>query len=137
MRDLAGLLRFGDGAVGVLQINWLTPTKIRAVSVTGERGMFRADYLTQDLYFHENAAAAADGWQHLSMLRGVSEGSTVTYAIQKQEPLRVELEAFLAALGGVDTGIVSGADGREALRIALALVESGAAGGVVLTGPRA
>lgn len=130
---VSGLLRFDDGAVGVLQINWLTPTKIRAISVTGERGMFRADYLTQDLYFHENAEASGDSWQHLSMLRGVSEGATVTYAIQKQEPLRIELESFLNAIAGGDAGIVSGADGREALRIALALVESGAEGRVVLT----
>ncbi|MDQ6880144.1 MAG: Gfo/Idh/MocA family oxidoreductase [Candidatus Dormibacteraeota bacterium] len=132
---VSGLLRFEDGAVGVLQINWLTPSKIRELAVTGERGMFRADYLTQDLYFHENASAAEHNWQQITMLRGVSEGSMEQYAIQKREPLRSELEAFLRAAAGDASGIVSGEDGRKALRLALALVESGAEGRVVTIGP--
>jgi len=130
---VSGLIRFDDGAVGVLQTNWLTPTKIRVLNVTGERGMFRADYLTQDLFFHENAAAGDGSWQQIANLRGVAEGPMVMYSIQKREPLRVELEAFLAAVNGESTDIVTGADGREALRIALALVESGQGGKVVIT----
>ncbi len=49
---LWGLLRFPDGVVGSLEINWLTPTKIREVLVLGEQGLFRVDDLTQDLYFY-------------------------------------------------------------------------------------
>jgi UDP-N-acetylglucosamine 3-dehydrogenase len=128
---VSGLLRFNDGSVGVLQINWLTPTKIRELAVTGERGMFRADYLTQDLYFHENSETAGQDWGHMAILRGVSEGPVVHYAIQKREPLRLELEAFLRAVGGDPDSVVSGEDGREALRIALAMVDSGAEGRVV------
>jgi predicted dehydrogenase len=131
---VSGLLRFADGSVGVLQINWLTPTKIRELAVTGERGMFRADYLTQDLSFHENAEVAEHNWQQITMLRGVSEGSTVQYAIQKREPLRSELDAFMRAVAGDPSGIVTGADGRKALLLALALVESGKEGRVVTIG---
>jgi predicted dehydrogenase len=130
---LSGLVRFGDGAVGVLQVNWLTPSKIRVLTVTGERGMFRADYLTQDLSFYENAETTSGTWQQITMLRGVSEGAVVTYAINKREPLRAELEAFIQATGGDASGIVTGEDGREALRLAMALVESGAEGRVVIT----
>lgn len=125
---VCGLVRFGDGVVGVLEINWLTPTKIRELAVTGERGMFRADYLTQELYFFENAELIQGGWEQLSMLRGVSEGAMVKYAIQRREPLRNELEAFLAAANGDNSAIVSGEDGKEALRLALALIESGQTG---------
>jgi UDP-N-acetylglucosamine 3-dehydrogenase len=128
---VSGMVRFADGCVGVLQINWLTPTKIRELAVTGERGMFRADYLTQDLFFYENAALAGEGWAQLAILRGVSEGSTVQYAIQKREPLRSELETFVRAVRGEPAPVVSGADGREALRMALALIESADAGSVV------
>ena len=131
---VSGLLRFADGSVGVLQINWLTPTKIRELAVTGERGMFRADYLTQDLAFHENAEVAEHNWPQITMLRGVSEGSMVQYAIQKREPLRSELEAFIRAVSGDASGIVTGADGRKALLLALALVESGKEGRVVTIG---
>jgi len=134
---MSGLLRLEDGSVGLLQINWLTPTKIRQLTVTGERGMFRADYLTQDLYFHENAAAADHNWEQITMLRGVSEGSMVKYAIQKREPLQSELAAFIEAVeGGDPAGIVSGEDGGEALRLALAMVESGDEGRVVTVARR-
>lgn len=133
---VSGLLRLADGSVGLLQINWLTPTKIRQMTVTGERGMFRADYLTQDLYFHENAEATAHNWEQITMLRGVSEGSMVKYVIHKREPLQSELEAFMKAVAGEPAGIVSGEDGSEALRLALAMVESGDDGRVVTVARR-
>jgi len=132
----SGLLRLEDGAVGLLQINWLTPTKIRQMTVTGERGMFRADYLTQDLFFHENAEVASHNWEQITMLRGVSEGSMVKYAIQKREPLQSEFMAFIKAVEGDQNGIVSGEDGSEALRLALAMIESGDEGRVVTVARR-
>jgi UDP-N-acetylglucosamine 3-dehydrogenase len=122
---LSGLVRFENGVLGVLEINWLTPTKIRELKVTGERGMFQADYLTQDLYFFENADADETRWGELAVLRGVNEGSMTRYAIPKREPLRAELESFLAAVSGDTSSVVSGSDGLAALRMALALIRSG------------
>ena len=126
---VSALLRFADtsgsdGVVGTLEVNWLTPTKVRDLTVTGERGMFRVDYLTQDLYFYENAAAAISGWPAMSVLRGVSEGTMTRYPVPKKEPLRAELEAFVAAIGGDRSAIVPGEDGVVALRVARALTES-------------
>ncbi len=122
---LEGLVRFEDGTVGTLAINWLTPTKIRELVVTGEKGMFRADYLTQDLYFYENATATAGGWDALRILRGVSEGRMVRYVVRKQEPLRAELEAFISAVANDLPAPVSGEDGLQALILAQALVKAG------------
>jgi len=120
-----GLLRFQDDTLGLLEVGWLTPTKIRELYVTGDRGMFQANYLTQDLYFYENAAATSIPWGTLSILRGVSEGLMTRFPIGKKEPLRAELDAFLAAVNGENSDIVSGEDGLIALGLALALVKSG------------
>jgi UDP-N-acetylglucosamine 3-dehydrogenase len=122
---LGGLVHFAQDILGILEINWLTPSKIRELYVTGERGMFVANYLTQDLYFYENAEIAGSNWETLRILRGVSEGSMTRFALQRKEPLFAEQEAFLAALDGDDRSIVRGRDGLEALRLALALIESG------------
>jgi len=122
---LEGLVRFEDGTVGTLAINWLTPTKIRELVGTGEKGMFRADYLTQDLYFYENATATAGSWDALRILRGVSEGRMVRYVVRKQEPLRAELEAFIGAVANDRPAPVSGEDGLQALILAQALVKAG------------
>src|SRR5690606_20141800 len=51
-----GTLRFANGTVGALDVNWLTPTKIRQLTVSGNRGTFVADYLSQDVAFYENGA---------------------------------------------------------------------------------
>lgn len=122
---LSGLLRLSDGTVGTLTINWLTPTKIRELYVTGERGMFRVDYLTQDLYFFENAVAQGSSWETMKMLRGVSEGCMIRHVVTKKEPLRAEIESFLAAIRGEAPVSVTGQDGLSALSIAQAIVASG------------
>jgi len=118
-------LRFDDGMVGSLEINWLTPTKIRETLVLGERGLFRLDDLTQDLYFYENAQSKDMSWSALAALRGVSEGSMSRYAVPRFEPLKAELEAFLLAAQGECPVPVSGEDGLTALKLSLALVQSG------------
>ncbi len=128
---VAALLRFKSGVVGVLEINWLTPQKTREVIVLGEQGMFRADDLTQDLYFYENAEASGLDWNHLSMLKGVSEGKMLRYPIQRHEPLKAELAAFADAVRNDQPVPVSGQDGLAALRLALAVVESGFNGQVI------
>jgi UDP-N-acetylglucosamine 3-dehydrogenase len=120
-----GLLRFPDGVTGFLEINWLTPAKVREVLVLGELGMFRVDDLTQDLYFYENAFSHENTWQNLRNLKGVSEGSMIRFALQRYEPLKAELQAFLRSVREDTPVPVSGADGLQALRLALALVESG------------
>ena len=122
---LMGLLRFDNDIAGMLEINWLTPEKVREVTVLGEKGMFRANDLTQDLFFFENAAADSLTWGHLSLLKGVSEGRMVRYPIRRYEPLRAELEAFANAVLNDTATPVSGEDGLRALQLALALVESG------------
>jgi predicted dehydrogenase len=122
---LLGLMRFPDGVTGALEINWLTPTKVREVTVLGERGMFRVDDLTQDLYFYENAEVGQNVWPAMQTLKGVSEGSMTRFAIQRHEPLKAELQAFVSAIETGDHVPVSGEDGLVALRLALALIESG------------
>jgi predicted dehydrogenase len=128
---LLGLIRFSEGVTGALEINWLTPQKNRETCVLGERGMFRVDDLTQDLYFYENADAGGDLWATLKTLKGVSEGSMTRYALKRYEPLKAELQAFVDALVNDTPMPISGEDGLAALRLAMALVESGMSGKVV------
>lgn len=129
---VSGLLRFNNDVVASLDINWLTPTKVRTLTVTGERGMFLVDYLMQELTFYSNDYANTK-WEAMRALTGVSEGSVVRFKIEKREPLRVELESFATAVSRhreapgfpVDPSLlVSAADGREALRLATLIVQS-------------
>lgn len=125
-----GMISFEDDTLGLLEINWLTPTKIRELYVTGMYGMFRVNYLTQDLYFYENAEKAGSNWSTLSLLRGVSEGEVKQFAIRKKEPLRGELEAFVACVQGNRAQHVNGKDAQAALGLAMGLLESATTGQV-------
>lgn len=117
------LLRFENGAVGVLQVNWLTPAKIRELSVLGERGMFLVNYLTQELTLFKNADVDAHtGARH--DVQSVSEGDVVRFPITKAEPLRLELESFLQSIRLGHPVEVDGEAGLRALQLALAIVTS-------------
>jgi UDP-N-acetylglucosamine 3-dehydrogenase len=121
---LLGFLHFTTNAVGVLDVNWLTPTKVRELSITGEKGMYLVNYLTQDVYFYENDYTSTS-WDALRSLTGVSEGTMTRLKIQKTEPLRLEYEDVIMALRNDTVPTVSGEDGLAVLHVVHKLTESG------------
>lgn len=120
-----GILRFTNDVIGMLDVNWLTPTKVRELSVTGEKGMYLINYLNQDVYFYENDYTTTS-WDTLRMLAGVSEGTMTRLKVQKAEPLRLEYEDILVAIRNDTLPTVTGEDGVAALKIAFQLVASSA-----------
>lgn len=122
-----GLLRFSGGALGVLDVNWMTPTKVRKLTVTGARGFFECNLLSQELFFYENESAPSN-WDALSVLRGVTEGNVLGIRIHRHEPLVAELTDFVTAVREGRPPTVTGSDGLETLRLALAFMESGREG---------
>jgi predicted dehydrogenase len=125
-----GMLRFRNGAMGLLDINWLTPTKERSLTVLCEKGLFVADYAAQSLSFYENFAATAREGSFAS----VTEGPMTRYFIANREPLRVELEAFRDAVANGTPPVVTAADGIAALAVAEALVRSADSGAPITLG---
>lgn len=125
-----GVVDFENGAVGVLDINWLTPTKIRELYVTGAGGMYRVNYLSQDLFYYENPETKGGDWAVMQLMRGVSEGVVNRYVIQKREPLRLELEAFVGRVQGKVVRLVEGRDAAAALSLAMVLADAAATGQV-------
>jgi len=121
---LSGVLKFRSGAVGVLDINWLTPTKIRKLSLIGERGMFVVNYLTQELFFYENDYAN-NHWERLAAIMGVAEGKMIKHGLRRKEPLRAELESFVNAVLADREPLVAGEEGLRAVLLAQKMVESG------------
>lgn len=121
-----GLLRFENDILGILDVNWITPTKVREVTVTGENGMFTVDYLNQNLSFNANyAAEQSEKSEWFKTKFGVAEGDFTSFRVEKKEPLRVEIESFLKCCRDNSTPLVTGEDGLEALALALKIVECG------------
>ncbi|MBV8715710.1 MAG: Gfo/Idh/MocA family oxidoreductase [Chloroflexi bacterium] len=125
---LAALLRFEDGVVAQLDVNWLTPTKVREVSVTGERGMFQVNYLTQELVLYENNDADLANMDPIS---GVTEGRMLRFRIEPKEPLRAELENVVHSVAADCEPLVGPTAAFAALEIAETIVKAARAGTVV------
>ena len=115
-----GLIKFDSGAIGLLEINWLTPTKVRKLTVTGERGMYEADYLTQDLVFYANPDKEL-----------VAEGEMTRRAVQRREPLAIELSEFVAAVRDGGPPPVDPHDALVAMLLARAMVDAATRGAVI------
>lgn len=128
---LCATLRFDGGATGLLEANWMTPTKVRQLSVLGERGMLVVDYLTQDLYLYEHPTRATQ-WDALAGIRGGGEGNMVRFALDRKEPLRVEWQGFLDAVRSGSPPPVTVEDGIAALSIADAIRIAGERNEVVV-----
>jgi predicted dehydrogenase len=131
-----GTMKFANGVIGILDINWLTPTKRRTLTVTGERGMYVANYINQDLIHYANPDAGHT-WENRggdgasAPITSVAEGEMTRRYVRKQEPLVVELAEFAAAVRNGGAAPVSPQDGMVALLLARKMVEAGRTGEVI------
>ncbi len=128
---LCATLRFDDGTVGLLEVNWITPAKVRQLAVTGEHGMLTLDYLTQELCLYKHPTNATN-WDTLASIRGGGEGDMIRFALDRDEPLRREWEGFLAAIHAQRPAPVTAWDGAAALAVAQAIRQAGATHEVVV-----
>jgi UDP-N-acetylglucosamine 3-dehydrogenase len=116
LEDHADLvLRYG-GTIASIQANWITPVKIRRLTVTGIGGFAEVDYLAQSLRVFKGVPSIFKGslWNFFAVAH---ESEPVNIEVERAEPLRAELEHFLDC---VRTGVASIDDARAATQ-ALAL----------------
>ncbi|HET7685916.1 MAG TPA: Gfo/Idh/MocA family oxidoreductase [Candidatus Limnocylindria bacterium] len=131
-----GIMKFANGVIGILDINWLTPAKRRTLTVTGERGLYVADYINQDLIHYANPDAEHT-WENRGSdgvsapITSVAEGEMTRRYVRRQEPLAVELEEFAQAVRSGGPAPVTPRDGMIALLLARKMVEAGQTGQVI------
>jgi len=123
----AALYEF-DGFTAAVEANRATPIKTRELILCGTKGSARLDYITQDLTIatsdKESQPQKYSTFDEL-VLR-IGRGAELKPYFVKQEPLRVELENFIACVKGVGgkSGVKPVASGEDGLR-ALAAVIAG------------
>ena len=99
------ILQYADKKSGIVETNWLTPHKIRKLTVTATEGVAHADYLEQSLEI----------WK---------EEGVENVEIEKREPLKNELEHFLSSIAKDEPPNPSGEEGKYALQVALSAIKS-------------
>jgi len=104
-------LSFDGGGSGMIDTNWLTPHKVRNLTAIGSKGIAEVNYVEQALRIFDQE------W--------VRDAK-----IEKEEPLKLELAHFIECVRLDKRPLVSGEDGRHALAVALAAVDSARTGTV-------
>lgn len=99
------LLTFEGGTTAFIEANWLTPYKIRKLTVTGSEAIMTLDYITQEITIE-------------------TAGQTLAPRYEVKEPLKLELQHFANSILNNKEPIVTGSDGLKALQIADAALRS-------------
>ncbi len=97
--DSAEILLSCNGVSGFMQANWVTPVKIRRISITGSKGFVEADYITQEVV-HYDANVSEGLGTFEEFVNQFSNPEKITVEVAKEEPLKQELTAFAAAING-------------------------------------
>jgi predicted dehydrogenase len=122
--DSAEILMDYGGASGFIQANWLTPVKIRTISLTGSTGYLEGNYITQELEYYKHNMIKTPNKGFSNFVTNMGEPKKEVIKVDFEEPLAVELKAFLARINGdKQSHLVNPRDAREALRLALEAVK--------------
>jgi len=110
-------LDFGKQS-GYIQANWITPVKIRTLSVTGTGGYAELNYIDQSLRLYKsNVDIQVDHQGQESIQLDVAE--PIDIPIERQDPITEEIRHFIQVVEGNEQPLVSGQAGRASLEIAL------------------
>lgn len=104
-------------AAGFVQINWVTPVKIRTLTITGTKAFAHLDYINQELIFYK--AKVEKKISNFAEFIKFSQPKTQKVQIQKEEPLKLEILSFLEAIRKNREPKVSLEEALETLKICL------------------
>ncbi len=120
--DNANLVLEMEGGIhGSVEVNWLTPMKVRKVTMTCSAGFAQLDYTDQSMELSTTKVQEIDP---SDMFRIPLEYDVRRISVKKEEPLKRELTDFLDAVEKGKEPKVSGADAVKNLRVCEAALES-------------
>jgi len=119
--DVVDSMLIYPGATVHLQTNWITPHKVRRLTLAATKGYVELDFMSQDLrlWRHNYSHEYNDYGEFVMRFGQVNDAEIIE--VSKEEPLKYELDAFMAAIQGKKSNYVLPEDARDALMIALAL----------------
>ncbi len=124
--DYADILLDFDGINCYLQTNWITPIKIRTLSITGTSGYAELDYITQELILYkvkkDSKLPLPKSFKKFVSKFGKSK--KISVQVKKEEPLKLEILDFLNSITKKRSPAVTGEQGILALKLAETVLKS-------------
>jgi len=115
------MLNFENGLSGTLEVNWLTPIKIRRLQLTCSEKFVEIDYIKQ---FVEISSSSFDKVDEMNLYDVPIHYERNNVSLEKREPLKNEIEDFIDSIEKNKNPLVTGYDGMMAVKIAEAAVKS-------------
>lgn len=106
-----------------LQVNWMTPIKIRTLSVTGTLGYCELDYVTQELILFKSSYNKIIPEEFEKFVKVLGPGK-IPIGIKKEEPLKLEILDFVNSAIKGKKPLVSSEDGINAVKLSEVVLES-------------
>ena len=116
-------LDFGTSSC-YIQANWITPIKIRTLSITGTSGYGELDYISQKLSLYQSSFTRLIPQKFEEFMHKLGKSKKIAVRIQKKEPLKLELINFLNSISEKQNPTVSGKQGETAVKLAATVLES-------------
>lgn len=111
-----------NGIKGIVEVNWLTPMKVRSVSLTCSKVFAEFDYMDQSV---STSSSRFSNPNDSSFCYGSPwEFDHRRFSVRKEEPLRRELQDFLDSSQSNGRPLVSGQDVLNDLQICMAALKS-------------
>ena len=115
------LLSFNNNISGFVEVNWLTPMKVRTLSLTCSKNFVELDYMKQSVKISSSKLVE---YNVKDLFKTSFEFDVREISLKKEEPLRNEIYDFMNAIKKKRKPLVTGNDGLKALQIALAAERS-------------
>jgi UDP-N-acetylglucosamine 3-dehydrogenase len=109
------VLTFKNGKCGIIEVNWLTPIKIRKLFLTCSEKFVEADYIDQSVTISSSSFEKLD---ETDLFHSPIQYNINQMALQKKEPLRNEIEDFIESIKRKRKPLATGEDGLQAIKIA-------------------
>jgi len=115
------LLNFENDVCGVVEVNWLTPIKIRKMFLTCSEQFVEMDYIDQSVTVSSSSFKAVD---EMNLYHVPMQFTSSHIGLERKEPLKNEIQDFIHAVQTNKKPLASGYDGLMALRIAHGALQS-------------
>ena len=115
------ILNFENDICGIIEVNWLTPMKIRKMFLTCSENFVEMDYIEQSVTISSSSFKEIN---EMDLYHVPIEYNVNKVALEKREPLKNEIEDFVNAVEADRKPLATGEDGLMALKIAEAATKS-------------
>ena len=114
-------INFASGICGISEVSWLTPIKVRDISLTFSTHFVQLNLIEQTIDVFNAQSSEID--EH-NLFKSTFDFKKNSIKLPKEEPLMNEIVDFLNSISNSQQPLVTGNDGYRALTIAQASLDS-------------